>query len=203
MRRHGRILPRPFYARPALVVAPELLGKVLCHASNGTLASGRIVEVEAYLDKDDPASHAYRGKTPRNSVMFGPAGFAYVYFTYGNHHCFNVVTGEDGMASAVLIRALEPLKGIEAMRRRRKKRDLYDLTTGPGKLTQALRIDRGRNGADLTQRPLWIEEDGEKDSIPYIQTPRIGISEGMDFPYRFLRSESSFVSKRVRSQVRP
>jgi DNA-3-methyladenine glycosylase len=187
-------LARPYFARSALVVAPDLLGKILCHRKNGVLTSGRIVEVEAYLGSEDPASHAYYGRTPRNAVMFGPGGHAYVYFTYGNHFCMNVVTGEDGKASAVLIRALEPLEGIEVMKQRRKRNKETDLTSGPGKLTKALAIGRQLNGADLTREPLWISDDGEK--VEWIATPRIGISRAVSRPYRFLVKDSRFVSRK-------
>ncbi len=164
------------------------------------MTSGRIVEVEAYLGSDDPASHGYRGMTPRNRVMFGPPGRAYVYFTYGNHFCMNVVTGVDGAASAVLIRALEPLTGIPAMRRRRARVLLEDLASGPGKLTQALGIGRPCNGLDLTLEPLWIREDGAP--VPaFIQTPRIGIREGADRLYRFVVPDSACISRRPRRRL--
>jgi DNA-3-methyladenine glycosylase len=180
-------LGRRFFARSALIVARGLLGKVLSHRKNGVLTTGRIVEVEAYLGSEDPASHAFRGKTLRNEVMFGPAGHAYVYFTYGNHFCMNVVTGKTGEASAVLIRALEPLDGISAMKRRRGRNKIEELASGPGKLTRALGIDRRQNGADLTKGSLRVVDDGtwENDCVT---TPRIGITRGMDLLYRFVRS---------------
>ena len=202
--RSAAILPSSFYARPALEVAPELLGKILCHrrrgGSGGLVTSGRIVEVEAYLGSDDPASHGYRGMTPRNRVMFGPPGRAYVYFTYGNHFCMNVVTGVDGTASAVLIRALEPLTGIPAMRRRRARALLVDLASGPGKLTQALGIGRPCNGLDLTREPLWIRDDGAP-APAFIWTPRIGIREGADRLYRFVVPDSPCISRRPRRRL--
>ncbi len=189
-----KILPQHFYSRSALEVAPELLGKILSRRWQGETLSGRIVEVEAYLGRDDPASHAYRGKTPRNEVMFGPAGVSYVYFTYGMHFCMNVVTGKVGEAGAVLIRALEPLSGIETMKRFRKKTSLYDLTSGPGKLTQALHIRRSENNARLLEEPLWISSDGFQVSR-WIQTPRIGIRVATRKPYRFIL-ESIHLSRR-------
>ena len=199
--RRARKLSRSFYARSALKVAPDLLGKVLCHVSGGVLTTGRIVEVEAYLGTADPASHAWRGPTERNRAMFGPPGHVYVYFTYGNHFCMNVVTGREGVASAVLIRALEPLEGIDLMRRRRGREALGDLTSGPGKLAQALGIDRAAYGLDLTQAPLWIEDD-RLYPPEWLATPRIGISAAIELPYRFVVAGSPFVSRRSTGQPR-
>ncbi len=176
-------------------MAPDLLGKILSCTRDGVVTAGRIVEVEAYLGSEDPASHAYRGKTPRNAVMFGPAGIAYVYFTYGAHFCMNVVTGEDGIASAVLIRALEPIDGFDAMRHRRKRLKLTDLASGPGKLTQALGIGRADNGHDLSKRPLWIAEESGSAVLERRSSSRIGIREGRAFPYRFFVEGSPYVSK--------
>lgn len=192
-----RVLQRSFYARPALEVAPELLGKILCRRKRGAITSGRIVEVEAYLGKADPASHAFRGPTDRNRAMFGPPGRAYVYFSYGNHHCMNVVTGEEGVAMAVLIRALEPVDGIRIMKRRRRRDRIIDLTSGPGKLTQALSIGADDYGRDLTREPLWICEDGGRTEV--VRTPRIGISRAVDLPYRFAVPGSPCLSRPVRS----
>ena len=194
MRNGIRVVPRSFYARSPLHVAPDLLGKVLCRERRGVITSGRIVEVEAYLGADDPASHAHRGMTRRNQAMFGPPGHAYVYFTYGSHFCMNVVTGDDGIASAVLIRALEPLDGITAMKRRRGREVVSDLTSGPGKLCQALGIDSALYGHDLTGRPLWIEDDGAAPPS-HVRTPRIGISVATELPYRFLVPDSACVSR--------
>ncbi|MFQ5700327.1 MAG: DNA-3-methyladenine glycosylase [Acidobacteriota bacterium] len=189
-----RKLPRSFYDRSALLVAPDLLGKILCHRRGGLLTSGRIVEVEAYLGEGDPASHAFRGPSRRNRAMFGPPGHAYVYFTYGNHFCMNVVTGPDGVASAVLIRALEPVEGIAAMRRRRGRTRIEDLTSGPGKLAQALGIDRDAYGLDLRREPLWICTDGLVPS-GCATGPRVGIRAATDRPYRFFLPDSPFVSR--------
>jgi DNA-3-methyladenine glycosylase len=179
-------LPRSFFANSPLEVGPLLLGKVLCHEREGVLTSGRIVEVEAYLGSEDPASHAYHGMTRRNRVMFGPPGHAYVYFTYGKHFCVNAVTDREGVPSALLIRALKPLAGIEAMKERRLRNKERDLTSGPGKLAQALAIDARANGLDLTRRPLWIGDDGGGSGLPYEITRRIGIERGVDLPYRFV-----------------
>ncbi|HET9482151.1 MAG TPA: DNA-3-methyladenine glycosylase [Candidatus Polarisedimenticolia bacterium] len=198
----GRVLPRSFYARPALAVAADLLGRILTHRHRGVPAAGRIVEVEAYLGAEDPASHAYRGRTNRNSVMFGPPGHAYVYFTYGNHYCLNVVTGRDGVAEAVLIRAVEPLGGIAAMRRRRKRTLMRELASGPGRLTQALGIGPARNGADLTRPPLCILEGGSAPEA-IVRAPRIGISAATELPFRFLIAGSTFVSRPAPGSARP
>lgn len=189
-------LPRSFYARSPLKVAPDLLGKILCHEKKGTLTSGRIVEVEAYLGLEDPASHAYRGETPRTKIMFGPPGFVYVYFSYGSHFCMNLVTGKDGVASAVLIRALEPLEGVDIMKRRRKKQKLMDLTSGPGKLTKALGIQGKQNGLDITQKPLWIYEDRLSSSMKWARSPRVGVSRATKRLYRFYVKNSEFISRK-------
>ena len=179
-------LPRRFYARPVLVVARALLGRVLVHDGPGGRTSGRIVEVEAYRGADDPASHAFRGETARNRVMFGPPGHAYVYFTYGMHYCVNLVTGPAGSAGAVLIRALEPLEGIALMRRRRGVSELERLARGPGCVTRALGLDRRHDGLDLTRGPLVVEPGpGGRGGYPVARGPRIGIRVAVDRPWRF------------------
>src|SRR6266404_9653319 len=166
-----RPVPRLFYDRDPKLVAPELLGKILIRRQGRKLLAGRIVEVEAYLGEDDPASHAFRGATDRNRVMFGPPGFAYVYFTYGMHYCVNVTCLKEGTAGAVLIRALEPLAGMEEMAINRDLnlsletehvRVLRALTSGPARLCEALAITRTRDdGKDLTslKSDLWIASD--------------------------------------------
>jgi DNA-3-methyladenine glycosylase len=189
-----RKLARSFYARPALEVAPDLIGALLRRRIRGRTVSGRIVEVEAYLAGRDPASHAYRGRTARNAAMFGPPGRAYVYFTYGNHFCVNVVTGKEGEAEAVLIRALEPVEGIGTMRRRRGRNDLRALTSGPGRLTQALGIGRAQNGADFTGGELWIEAHAKPSEVRIGRSRRIGIRRAVRLPYRFFEIGSPFVS---------
>jgi DNA-3-methyladenine glycosylase len=165
------------------LVARELLGKVLLHGDT----AGMIVETEAYLGLDDPASHASRGPTNRNRVMFGPPGQAYVYFIYGMYECVNAVTEADGTPGAVLIRAIEPLCGIEAMRRRREKaRSIEDLASGPGKLTMALGITRRLNRADLTASELTVREWRGAPPFEIDVTPRIGIRHAADWPLRFV-----------------
>lgn len=205
-RRFPAPLPRRFYARPVLVVARALLGRVLVHEGPGGRTSGRIVEVEAYRGADDPASHAFRGETARNRVMFGPPGHAYVYFTYGMHHCVNVVTGTPGAAGAVLIRALEPLEGIELMRRRRGVRELERLARGPGCVTRALGLDRRHDGLDLTRGPLAVETGPPaRGGHPVARGPRIGIRVATERPWRFWLAGHPCVSgpHRVRSGRSP
>jgi DNA-3-methyladenine glycosylase len=185
----SRALPRSFYARDALDVAPLLLNKLLVHDDPyGTRLAVRLVEVEAYRGAQDPGSHAYRGMTPRNRTMFGPAGHLYVYFSYGAHWCMNVVCGEDGVASAVLLRAGAPVEGIELMRARRvRARRDRDLCSGPGKLTQALGIDRSFDGADLVRGTFRVVEDGVPPPTPPGVSARVGLSEGRGetHPWRF------------------
>ncbi|MGW8303839.1 MAG: DNA-3-methyladenine glycosylase [Desulfobacterales bacterium] len=169
------ILNRQFYARETLAVAGALLGKKLVRKYSGNILSGLICEIEAYLGSTDSASHAFKGKTPRNTVMFGRAGRAYVYFVYGMHYLLNVVTEEDENPCAILIRAIVPLDGIEYMQLNRG-RSGKDLSDGPAKLCQALAIDKSLNGWDLTAgKKLWVED---RPSIPgrFIKRgPRIGI----------------------------
>ncbi|MCD5397673.1 DNA-3-methyladenine glycosylase [candidate division NPL-UPA2 bacterium] len=190
-----KILSRKFYQRDTVKVAHDLLGKTLIHENNKGPSSGKIVEVEAYLGENDPGSHAFRGITPRNKIMFGQAGLAYVYFIYGNHFLFNVVTEQQGKAGAVLIRALEPLQGIRLMRERRKYQDARMLTNGPGKLTQALNITREKNGSDLTKGPLRIL-NGRREKLKITSSPRIGIKKGSEKLLRFYLADSEFVSKK-------
>jgi DNA-3-methyladenine glycosylase len=209
-RTRGRSTPSPdpldraFFARSPRRVARELLGKVLVRQSGGKAnLAARIVEVEAYLGENDPASHSAAGNTARTAVLFGPPGYAYVYFIYGNHYCLNVSCERDGKAGGVLFRAVEPLRGIEEMARARKievrrPRDLIRLTSGPGRLAEAFGITRARdNGCDLTSPDsgLWIGDDGFRTRN--IQTtPRIGISKAVDRPLRYILAGNAFVSGR-------
>jgi len=188
-------LPRTFYARDTRLVALELIGKVLVFKEAGSVCTAQIVETEAYLGDDDPASHAYRRKTPRNAVMFGPPGFSYVYFTYGVHHCFNVVTEEEGKAGAVLLRAVEPLEGIHVMQKRRRTTQLENLTSGPGKLAEAFGLTRAHSGWDLTGSSLWLEQRKEAVDLELGVTPRIGIREAKDRLYRFYLKNSLHISR--------
>jgi len=179
-------LPRAFYARDVLTVARELLGCVLVSDAAGGRVSGRIVEVEAYAGESDPASHARPGRTARNASMYGPPGHAYVYFTYGMHHCANVVVEPEGNASAVLIRALEPRTGLMRMARRRRIGDPRRFTNGPGNVAEALAIGRAWDGVDLTRGPLWISS--ARLAIPgerIVASTRIGIRHAVEQPWRF------------------
>lgn len=190
----GCPLPRAFFDRDASTVAPQLLHKILAAADG---RSGRIVEVEAYMGAIDPAAHTYRGKTPRNATMFGPSGHMYVYFTYGMHWCCNCVCGPEGEGSGVLIRALEPLHSIEKMRAARPQIvSDRDLCRGPARLTQAMGISGAQNGIDLVSADegFTIVDDGMAPPTDLVGRPRIGISLGKDFPWRWWVPGSRYVS---------
>jgi DNA-3-methyladenine glycosylase len=183
----ARALPRAFFARGPRALARALLGRVLVHDDPraGRLA-GRIVETEAYGGADDPASHAYRGRTARNAVMFGPPGHLYVYFTYGMHHCVNVVCAPPDRAAAVLVRALAPVTGLEVMAGRRGTTDPTRLARGPGSLARALGLDRRHDGADLTSGPLWIADlPARREGRRVARGPRIGIRHAAERPWRY------------------
>jgi len=194
-------LDRSFFARNPKRVARELLGKVLVRETGGARLTARIVEVEAYLGENDPAAHAAAGNTPRNAVLFGPPGHAYIYFIYGNHYCLNVSCEPEGRAGGVLFRALEPLTGLEEMAAARgivlrTPKDLIKLTSGPGRLCAAFCITRSRdNGTDLTSSAsdLWIGDAGYKARRILI-TPRIGITKAADHPLRYLLGGNPFIS---------
>jgi len=203
VRRNAK-LGRDFYARgDAPAVARELLGKLLVvPAPTGERVSGRIVEVEAYCGVGDRASHAYGGRrTPRNRSMYRAGGVAYVYFVYGMHHQFNVVTGPEGVPHAVLVRAVEPAEGVEWMRRRRPARSDRELTSGPGKLCQAIGIERTYDGADLLDARVWIEDACASPSDEEVAAgARIGVAyAGADAlqPWRFWVKDSEYVSRKT------
>ncbi len=169
------IIKKNFYTQDTLKVARRLLGKKLVREIDGKILSGMITETEAYCGEADSACHAHRGKTPRNAIMYGEAGHAYVYFTYGMHYLINIITGKAGVPHAVLLRAVLPLTGIEEMEIRRKKKG-RDLTNGPGKLCQAFAIDKFFYGWDLTQgKKLWLEDYKRIAAGSILATPRIGI----------------------------
>ena len=176
----------------ALLAAPSLLGYKLVHHSPEGVTSGYIVETEAYT-MDDPASHAHRGETLRNQPMFQEAGTIYVYFTYGMHFCVNIVTGEKGHGQAVLIRALEPIEGIDIMMKHRRLEDINNLTNGPAKLVQAMGINREHNGIVINEGPLSLEPGIKPKEI--VQTTRIGIKKAVEQPWRFYIADNPYVSK--------
>ena len=178
-------LPRKFYQRETTIVARELLGKKLVRKIGNYEMSGVIIETEAYRHKDDPASHAFRGITERNKIMFGEAGMAYVYFTYGMHYCFNVVAKKPKItAGAVLIRGIIPEKGIKRMEKNRNVKKFVNLTNGPAKLTQALEITKEHYGIDLTKKiEIYIEEGLEVKKIK--KSTRVGIKNGKEMLWNF------------------
>lgn len=195
-------LPREFYTRPnVLTVARDLLGKLLVvPAANGKRVSGMIVEIEAYRGPEDRASHAYGGRrTRRTETMYGRGGVAYVYFVYGMYYQFNVVSGDADIPHAILVRALEPVEGIELMRERRHLHPDHNLTNGPGKLCIALGIDRALDNADLSGDRVWLEEYQTVSARRIAKGPRIGIDyaeEWIDKPWRFWIKDNSYVSRR-------
>lgn len=196
-----KLLPRSFYNRDTRLVAPDLLGKILVRRQGRKLLTGRIVEVEAYPSAGDPASHTFIGRTPRNAVLFGPPGYAYVYFIYGNYFCLNVSCLPDGTPGGILFRAVEPISGIEemfALREIDKDSDLRRLTSGPGRMAAAFGITRERdNGKDLTdpRSDICIADDGLKPPRVAV-TKRIGIKKAVDMPLRFVVEGNRFVSGR-------
>jgi DNA-3-methyladenine glycosylase len=188
----GPILKRIFYERPVIDVARDLLGKTLVHGAT----AGVIVETEAYLGGDDLASHSARGITDRTRVIFGPPGHAYVYFIYGMYECLNLVAEPEGMPGCVLLRAIEPVRGIAIMKRRRPAaRRLEDLASGPGKLTLALGVTRADDGADVTRGALVVREPLEPRPFEIETTPRIGVRHCADWPLRYIIRGNPFVSR--------
>ena len=190
------ILKRDFYDRETEVVAREMLGTILeCRTEQG-IASGIIVETEAYVGEEDPACHAAVGRTRRTEPLYGRPGLSYVYFIYGVHWCFNAVTRAQGLPSAVLVRALQPLEGIELMKARRGPRvSAVNLTNGPGKLCAALGIDGSLNGVSLQSGPLVIREGNRADTSKIVTTTRIGITKAADWPLRFYIEGNEFISR--------
>ena len=196
-------LPPAFFARPVLQVARDLIGCTFLFAGVG----GRLVEVEAYR-ADDPASHSFRGRTPRNAVMFGPPGHLYVYFTYGMHFCVNLVCHEEGSAAAVLLRALEPTHGVDVMKKRRRADAIRRLCSGPARLTQALGISREHDGLPAWRPPaMMLPRPGAEACDPLawsmsgpsiVATPRIGISSATEALWRFVDADSRFLSRPLR-----
>ncbi|MGC9291737.1 MAG: DNA-3-methyladenine glycosylase [Acidobacteriaceae bacterium] len=194
-----RLLPRSFYLQPPQRLAPALLGKILVRRWRGHLLAGRIVEVEAYLGREDPAAHAFAGQTARNAVLFGPPGHAYVYGIYGLHHCLNIACQPEGTPGCVLLRALAPLQGVAVLRRNRGlpvNAAVHKIASGPGNLCAALAITRARdNGRDLTYTAsgLFLLEDGGAAG-EITCTPRVGIRKAADWPLRFFIAGDACVS---------
>lgn len=191
-----KTLQRSFYARSTILVALDLLGKIVWHNSPKGVIAGKIVEVEAYLGEIDPACHAFYGRTQRARIFWGNSGIAYVFINYGIHYCLNVITEEPAIAGCVLIRALEPIHGIREMKENRTIDNPLSLTNGPGKLTQALGITIEQNGIDLTEGDLLILDN--HDCFEVVVTCRIGISKAQNEPLRFYMNDNRFVSNRNR-----
>lgn len=200
-----KTLAREFYNRDSLIVAKELLGKILVHEIDGQKISAKIVETEAYMGIEDKAAHSYGGRrTPRVEIMYGTAGFSYIFIIYGMYYCFNIVTREEGVPQAVLIRALEPIEGLDLISQNRFKKpynslnksQISGLTNGPGKLCKAFLIDKSLNGEDLCGSKLYIEEGTDKN-FDIISSKRVGIDyaeEAKDYPWRFYIKDNKYVS---------
>jgi len=195
------ILKRDFYIRPVLVVAKDLLGKVLVKKEGNRVFAGRIIEVEAYDGKIDKASHSFNGKTKRNEVMFNEGGYFYVYFTYGAHFCCNVVTGKLNHGAAVLIRAVEPLLGINKMienrfgRELKSEKEIYNLTSGPGKVCKAFGFNKEHSGLDLTNSPIFIVNQPKLKKNMIGVSKRIGIIKSVSLPWRFFEIRNPYLSR--------
>ena len=195
-RKKVKVLKREFFIRDTRTVAKDLLGKNIVHKINEKKLVAKVVETEAYLgDGSDPSCHAHNGPTPRSKIMFGLPGFAYVYFSYGNHWLLNFVTEKEGKAGAVLIRAVEPVEGIEIMKNNRQNiKNEFDLSNGPAKLTKALAITKEYNGKDITKNNFFVEDN--RDNFRIVATKRIGISSGKEKLYRFYIKDNPYISKK-------
>jgi DNA-3-methyladenine glycosylase len=199
---HLKILPKKFYTREVKTVARDLLGKILVKKVGKSVLAGKIVEVEAYDGRIDQAAHTFIGKTKRNEIMFNEGGYFYVYFTYGAHYCCNVVTGKKNHGTAVLIRALEPVKGLKKMAKNRFGRDLLNekerinLTSGPGKVCQAMGINKSHYGADLTDGAIFILDSRKIQKHMIVVTKRVGIKKSMELPWRFYIKDNPYVSRK-------
>lgn len=189
-----KTVSKSFFCKPTIELAKDLLGMHLCTENKQGITIGKIVETEAYLFKNDPACHAHKGRTKRNEVMFGPAGNAYVYLCYGMYNLFNVVSNKKGFGEAVLIRALEPITGIELMQKRRKTNNIKQLCNGPGKLVLALGIDQTHNGNCLRTSSIRILKN-QNSKFQIESSSRIGISQAKDLNLRFTIKDNKFLSK--------
>ncbi len=194
--RRAATLPVRFFSRPAEIVARELIGTIMRSEVDGVVTAGRIVETEAYLGESDPASHGYLGRrNTRNAAIFGPPASWYVYLSYGMHWCANLVAAREGEAAAILIRALEPLEGIEAMRARRGSVADRHLCAGPGRLCQALGITRDLDGRMMDGSPVLVHAGPAAEPSPISAGPRIGITKAADWPLRFVLAGSPWISR--------
>ena len=195
-------LKKSFYRREVIVVARDLLGKVLVKSNGKEILAGKIVEVESYHGDIDEASHSYGGITKRNEIMFEAGGYLYVYFTYGAHHCCNVVTGKKGQGTAVLIRAIEPIIGLNRMiknrfeRKLKNEKEIFNLTSGPGKVCQAFKLDRSHSGTDLTGNKIFILNGEKIKSMDIGISKRIGITRSVDLPWRFFIKNNPYLSRK-------
>ena len=195
-------LKKSFYRREVIVVARDLLGKVLVKSNGKEILAGKIVEVESYHGDIDAAAHSYGGITKRNEIMFEAGGYLYVYFTYGAHHCCNVVTGKKGHGTAVLIRAIEPIIGLNRMiknrfeRKLKNEKEIFNLTSGPGKVCQAFKLDRSHSGTDLTGNKIFILNGEKIKSRDIGISKRIGITRSVDLPWRFFIKDNPYLSRK-------
>lgn len=190
------LLKEDFFRRDTILVAQDLIGKIMCVNLYGKCLTGKVVETEAYLGPGDPGSHSFRGKTKRNATMFGPAGFSYVYQIYGMYFCYNVTTDQEHIPAAVLIRALEPVTGLETMSKNRRRKDVKDLLSGPGKLCQALGITKDVDGTSAIRGPVRFLLPDESTNLPIITTTRIGLNQGADLKLRFYLQNSPYISRK-------
>lgn len=197
----GKKLTRSFYLRPTLDVACELLRKTIVYRLKDGLLAADIVEVEAYIGEDDPACHAAVGRTARNQVMYGPGGFSYIYFIYGMYNCFNIVTEKAGTPAAVLIRAVEPIYGVENMAVHSGSKTRR-LTNGPGKFCRAFSLTRKQSGIDVTGSEIFVLDSGRRVER-IVQTTRIGITRGREYPWRFYDADSEYVSPARQTETKP
>lgn len=197
-----KIIPKEFYFQDPVKLAPKLLGKIIVRKLGDEYLTGKIVEVEAYRGVDDEAAHSYNGKTKRNEVMFREGGFLYVYFTYGMHFCANIVCGKENDGSAILIRAVEPIVGIDKMIKNRfaktkiSSTQRKNLTNGPAKFCDAFAIDRKDNGLDLTKSPVFLAEGDSISKNKIVTTTRIGIKKSVHLPWRFYIKDNPYVSRK-------
>ena len=190
-------LPLKFYLRDSITVSKELLGKIIVRKAGKDILTAKIVESEAYVGEYDPASHAYMKITERNKIMYDRGGKVYVYFIYGNYYCFNVVSEKKGIGNATLIRAVEPLEGINKMKKfRGEVKSIYDLTNGPAKLCMAMNIDKSLYGEDVTKvKDIFISSPLEKENFEIVTSKRIGLNIGIDYPYRFFIKDNPYVTR--------